>query len=527
MMNKSFTGNFLSIYFWQGIAIILNLLSLFIVTPLITRDPVIYGIYSLCVFITIFLSYADIGFLGAGYKYASENYAKNDLHGEIKIIGFVGFILMIFCGIYELFVGLLIFKPQFLISNLSSPVHQAIASNMFIILFFSAPLFILQRIFQMIFGIRLEDYVYQRVNAFFNLIKIASVYLFINPSGYNIVGYFMFIQAMNLLAAMVTLGIVRSKYKYDLIELYRSIRFSKEVYIRTRVLAFGSLFATIAWIIVYELDLLVIAKLLGPEMIAYYAVGLTLISFFRSIYGTLFNPFSARFNHFVALKDIDGLKKYYFNILVITLPLTVFPILSLSLLMKPFIYCWVGPHYLMSIPIASLLVLSYVFSCISYPGGLLITAQERVRSMIIFNTIMCFVYWGGISLTYPWLGLLAFGLFKFVTFSIIALMYLVISMRFIDFNIKKMFNKVLLPALLPIATIIIGAWLALPFLPTSKGVWNLLTVIITGAGLSLIALMIYYMIARDFRDYVHKVLISKIRAIIAEKIHTRGWANVS
>ena len=83
-MQKSYLTNYLKIYAWKGMSIVLNMLSIFIVAQ-ITSRPVIYGIYMLCVSTAIFLSYADIGFIGAGFKYAAEYYAKNDLKNEIKI----------------------------------------------------------------------------------------------------------------------------------------------------------------------------------------------------------------------------------------------------------------------------------------------------------------------------------------------------------------------------------------------------------------------------------------------------------
>ena len=86
--NKSYFRNYLNTYFWQTISIVLGFLSMFIVTPYITSNPSTYGIYMVCMSITVFLSYADLGFLGAGQKFAAEYYAKGDRDSEVKIIGF-------------------------------------------------------------------------------------------------------------------------------------------------------------------------------------------------------------------------------------------------------------------------------------------------------------------------------------------------------------------------------------------------------------------------------------------------------
>ena len=76
-MKVNFTENFIKVYFWQIISIFLNFLALFIVVPSLSEDKEIYGIYTLCISFNIFLSYADLGFIGAGKKFAAEYYAKN------------------------------------------------------------------------------------------------------------------------------------------------------------------------------------------------------------------------------------------------------------------------------------------------------------------------------------------------------------------------------------------------------------------------------------------------------------------
>ena len=88
--------NFLKIYFWQIVSIIFNFATVFVVTPFLSSNPAIFGIYSIVTAAYIFLSYADLGFLSAGMKYASECFARNERKEEIMIIGFAGFIFLIF-----------------------------------------------------------------------------------------------------------------------------------------------------------------------------------------------------------------------------------------------------------------------------------------------------------------------------------------------------------------------------------------------------------------------------------------------
>ena len=95
-MKINFTVNFIKIYFWNFISIILNFAALFVVVPYISSNKELYGVYALCMSLNIFLSYADLGFIGAGKKFASELYAINKIRESNNIIGFSLFFLSLF-----------------------------------------------------------------------------------------------------------------------------------------------------------------------------------------------------------------------------------------------------------------------------------------------------------------------------------------------------------------------------------------------------------------------------------------------
>lgn len=85
-------GNFVKIYFWQIISIFFNFGNVFIVTPFISSNSILYGVYSILMSAYLFISYADLGFLGAGMKYASESYARKDREEEMRLLGFTGIV---------------------------------------------------------------------------------------------------------------------------------------------------------------------------------------------------------------------------------------------------------------------------------------------------------------------------------------------------------------------------------------------------------------------------------------------------
>src|ERR1019366_8639525 len=179
-----------------------------------------------------------------------------------------------------------------LIKNLDATKEVVIASSLLLTLAISTPITLLQRLLQIIFGIRLEDFIIQRTNIAASLIKIISVLWYFRDGQYNIVGYFLFIQFVNLLAAIITLLMARKLYKYDFKTLIASMRFNRIVFYKTKNLALTSLYLTITWILYYELDPVIIGKFIGARQVAIYAIGLTILSFYRGILGILFSPFS-------------------------------------------------------------------------------------------------------------------------------------------------------------------------------------------------------------------------------------------
>jgi O-antigen/teichoic acid export membrane protein len=505
-MEKSFTINYLKIYLWQGIAIILNLLSMFIVIPRLADNPSIYGIYVVCISANIFLTYADIGFARAGYKYASECFARKNLEEEINIVGFIGFILLLFVSIFGLAVAGVALDPHILIKKLNSPAELNIASNLLLILAIFSPAIIFQRVLEIVFGIRLEQYILQRAMIVANLLKILSVLYFFNNHRYDIVGYYLFCQLMYLIALFYCMFIAMIKYKYNIIIFLKSIRYSKKTFIKTRSLAFGSLFSTIMFILYYEVDPFAIAKILGPESVAIYAVGLIIFSFLRSLFGVLYSPFLARFNHFIGLNDIEGLRNLYRNILAITLPFVFFPIISLALLMDPLIHSWVGSYYEKSIIIAQLLILGFIYGFYTYPGSFLIISQEKIKILYLTSAILPIVYWFGIFLTIHYMGLISFALFKFIAMSLNSLVYLFITLRFLKISTREFIRKNLGPIAIPASLLVFTLAYLNKFMPVEKNALHLLIVIGTGGLASGGALVCYYLFSSPFRNYTHGLL---------------------
>ncbi|MCF7822816.1 MAG: hypothetical protein K9N35_01445 [Candidatus Marinimicrobia bacterium] len=506
-MQKSYIKNYIQTYIWQSIAVILNLASMFIVIPLITNNAVIYGIYSVCISTALFLKYADIGFIRAGLKYAGESYARGDHTNEMKMYGFSSFILFIFiCLIAS---GYLIFaySPSFLIKDVSKAAHLSIASSLLLIQAVFSFNTVLQRYVTGVFQVRIEQYVYQRLTIIGSVIKISSVYYFFGSGKYDIVGYFLFTKTIDFLGGLVGVWVIQIKYKLFAIDFIKAFHFDREVYLKTKNLAFSSLVVTLTWIIYFELDLIVIGKWLGATSVAIFALAFTFMKFLRSMSSIVFSPFQNRYNHLIGQNNIIGFKELLNKVMLFAMPIFVLPVISISILHENIVLTWAGSNYAQSGLILAILVMTFMYNFITIPGANMFVALERIKEMYLLNIIMVIVYWLGIYLTVPQLGLLSFAVFRVVAGTFAMLFYLVTILHFLDRTVLEFLKNSILQLIIPICVQVIFLVLVQDLLPITKSKINLLSVIGLGVVGTLIGLISLLVISKVYRTMLHQVYI--------------------
>ena len=505
-MQESYSKNYLKIYFFQILSIVLGFLSLFIVVPYLSADKSTYGIYSICISVTVFLSYADLGFLGAGMKYAAESFSKSDRKTEMQLIGFTHFILLIFIVFLSIIFSYLSYNPHLLIKGIQTGVQTQIAFKLLFVLAVFSPTVVLQRVLQTIFSIRLQDYVLQRINIIGNLIKILSVFFFFGVGKYDIVNYFLFVQIVNLVCAIIGLYVAKKQFNYDFNYLIKQLKFNNEVFHKTKALAFSGLVATISWILYYEIDSFSIGKLLGAEAVAVYAIGFTILSFFRSILGVFFSPFAARFNHFVGDNKLEDLKGFYLHIITLTFPIVVFPVLAIVFFAKPIVVSWVGSSYLDSVEVVTWLVLCNIFAFVTYPAGMLMVALEKLKSIYFLNFMMPILYWTGVFFTIQVKGVAAFAIFKCVVFAFSAIVYLLFSLNFLKISFLEFFKKCILSYIPAVIFLIISLSVTNNLFVTEKNKTELLLNAITISICIIFAAVISLFSVQTLKNYFFKTI---------------------
>ena len=502
MEKKSYHSNYIKIYFWQGAAFTLRFFSMFIVTPYLTKEPSIYGIYAICISVSIFLSYADLGFLRAGQKYAAESYVRGERASEMKYIGFGSFVLLIFVFLFVLIFSYLGFNPHILINCLDTTEKISVASSLLFILASFAPVTVLQRMVSMIFDIRLESYINQRISVFASIITIASVFYFFRNGNYRIVPYFFFSQSINFIVVLINIWLAKIKYNYDIKNLFKCVSFNSSIYKKTNSLAYSGLYLIVVWIIFYELDPIAIGKIAGVEKVAIYSIAFTFATLFRSIYVILFSPFTVRANYYVGKGDDEGLKRFCLQLFSFSAPLVILPTIAFALIAKPFIINWVGSDFTESIDLARLFSLIFSLSFISYSASMILIAKVRIKEMYIISSIQPLLYWIGILITYSFLGLLSFGIFKFVATLVSEVFYLFIIIKFLGISVRELFQTSIYPIILPLIFLTFSLVFANIYFPYEKSKINLLIVLGTTTILIITSFIIQYFTSLNIRIFI-------------------------
>ncbi len=490
---------------------------MFIITPYLAANQNYFGIYSFVISLNLFLSYADFGFLNAGVKFASEAFATGNRKEETEILGFVSFILAVVFVLFGLVVLVFYFYPHSILSGLNTSDTVELIKELFLVFIICLPVLVAHRIIQLVFNIRLHDYKYQRIYSTLNLVKIAFVFLFFKNGEYHIVGYYAFTQILTLVGVFIGVRLAINDYSYNFLSFFKLIKFNKQVYNKTKNLAFNSLFVTISWIIYYELDSLIIGKFVGLKEVAVFNICISVMTLARSLYGIIYNPFVAKFNHYIGREQMDDFNEMFYKVLIFGIPISIIPTSVILITMKSFILSWVGINYATSIPIVTVMFASYYFTFLSNPMGLAMFSLQKIKSLYFISAILPLIYWVGIAISFQYLGLFSFGLFKFISFFVSAMFYLYYSKIYLNIDWFLLLKKNLLAILISVFTIYIINLKLEVYLPSQKGKKEMIQYSIIVVSYIIIAMSVYYSFCKEFRVITKEILYQLFKSKIAAK----------
>ncbi|QIH39493.1 oligosaccharide flippase family protein [Flavobacterium sp. Sr18] len=505
-MEKSYNSNYLKIYFWKTFRIITGILSMTIVIPLISGNTNIYGIYVLCISITSFLQYTDLGFLSAGQKYAAEYFALNDLKNEIKMLSFVHFIMLIFLILCVLVILFFSFYPHVIIPDLNEN-SRSVASSLFFILAVTSPFILLQRYAQSVFSIRIQDDIYQQIDIAVNVLKIGCIWFFYKNNTVDIVNYFILIQGLNLLTVLISFAVIRRMYRYDFKLVFKSFCFDQAIYNKTKRLAAATMISTLSWIVFFQIDSFIISKHFGITSVAIYAIPYFLLTFISNLYNTIYYPFLFRFNHFIVSKNDDRLYEFISKIFEFSFPIFLLPITVLILLMKPLIIGWVGFGYDDSILVGQVLIASVFFLYITMPYNYLLLSLEKTRILNVNSLILPLVFIALLFLLKKEFSLLAIAIAKTSAFIISAL-YLYLSYKVKGFNLFNFILKRIVCIVVSLTILFVSYYFLAPFLENikPKNPLSMVKTIIVGLIICTLSMSAYLILNKDLKLFAKNIL---------------------
>lgn len=505
-MQATYTKAYLSIYGWQILSIILGLSSVFIVVPFLSSNKILYGIYSICISLTMFYNYADVGFISAGQKYAAEFYAKEDRKGEISIVSFTAFILFLFLGLVSILLVLLGLHPNWMITDLQDYQDLRIASFLMLILAFSFPVYACQRILVLIYGIRLEDYKFQRMVIIGNILRILSAIYFFSNERYMVVEYFLLFQIIGFLVVLSGIRDVGYRYGYSWKEFRQAFRFNRDIFNKTKQIAFVSLMLTVGWVLYYEIDQLAMSRILGAKQVAIYAIALAVLTMFRTFLGALYTPFTSRFNHFIGLGDINGLNLFYKHIVNLLFPLVTLPIIIVSMLADAFVVSWVGNGYDNSIFLVKVIVFTNILAFISYPSNPYLISREKIKYLYALTALSPFVFWLGILFTVNVYGVVSFALWKAFAMVLSGICSYLFICRVMHERMWKLPLELLRNYAFPLCICIILCFTARHFMVYEKGYMALIFNVLIMCAIFVFSSLACLFSCKPLREYVRKLV---------------------
>lgn len=375
------------IYASKIIAFAVNSLSVIIVVPYVASVPEHYAIYMFALSLTFILTYGDLGFLSAAQKYCATSVGAEQFDTEIKDVGYV---LALLLSIGFIFLIIMVFgsvNPSLFIPSLEAE-SKKLASSIFLIIGIMMPIqVLLQRLANLILASRLKEYIFVFLDIIANVAKVIIVPYFELSSGFALELYLISSISLSISAAFLSLLLIKIFTNFDLLILFRFIRFTRSSFDKMKALALSSILSTIFFILTFELDLVIAARLFSLESIAIYALALTLINFIRNSSSVIYAPIIAFVNRDLGAGHKEKVLRNFQEIIEFSLSLFITLVLVIYLSAEPLIVQWLGYENVLIAEIFQVMLIGSIFVSLSNLLPLVATTYEHKTQLIIAGGI--------------------------------------------------------------------------------------------------------------------------------------------
>jgi O-antigen/teichoic acid export membrane protein len=403
-----------------------NTLSMLIAIPIILNylGSERFGLYMAISSIIIFLGFADLGIGNVVLNLISESKGKNDVEGAKKNVS-SAFFMLVYVAIGLTFIFFIIYPharwAQFF--NASSEVAKqevGPAVIIFVICYLlNVPISIIPRI-QMGYQ---EGYLSSIWQAISHLIGLGGIFAIIYLKGGLpwLVLSFASVPIIGNLLNGIGLFVFQRSW---LIPRWKCV----STLISKKIISIGFLFLIlqVTYAIVYFVDNIIIAKVLGPEAVTNYAVPVRLFMIVPTILHIILGPLWPAYGEAYAQGDIQWMKTTVMKAILITSAGCAFASVLLISFGEKILLIWVGNDVIFSLPLMVSLSLWMTLSSVTTAMAIFLNAINKIRFRAIFSLFMAFfstlakiVLVGRIGLQgIVWANIMACILFMLIPYAI-------------------------------------------------------------------------------------------------------------
>ena len=109
------------------------------------------------------------------------------------------------------------------------------------------------------------------------------------------------------------------------------------------------------------------------------------------------------------------------------------------------------------------------------------------------------MFWIGVIITSPALGVFSFSLFKFIGMVIIQVVYIPILLKTLNISLKVLISRTIKPLIIPLIFLFLTLSIANSFLPIEKAKVNFLITVSTTTFIILISFFLTYFTSKDIQ----------------------------
>ncbi|MFA5117981.1 MAG: flippase [Candidatus Omnitrophota bacterium] len=339
----------------------------------------VYGAYILVMTFTGYVGLMDMGVGGAAIKYIAEFSSKDDTKKVRDIISasFTFFVIVGIISAAMLFSLSFCFEFFFKVGS----YNKLIIKQLFWVAA-GASLFIWPgRIFEHC----LQGYQrYDRFalnNIIFTLLSGAAAY-FVFSLNLGIVFYLVTTSVLTVLKYTSAYCIVRSSLLKEGIEFPC---FKKDVYILIFDFSFYTFLSSLAGVIIFNLDSIIVGTFVSVAAVTVYNVGFSIQQGLRMLNSLIGGPLFPAYAEMEGRREYEKQKQLFFKgtkyVAFIFVPIVLITIIFA----KPFIVAWMGESFIMSVLPAQILLSFWLFNGILEIGSGILSAKGMVK--IIFKLL--------------------------------------------------------------------------------------------------------------------------------------------